>query len=83
VGASHFYLSAESSQREEQWRAWPMQIGILHCMGDDAVEEFIFYKSARLGYTKCLLADVAYTAQHQRRNQGLWLPKDLAIAMTS
>jgi phage terminase large subunit GpA-like protein len=72
----NFYLSAESSQREEQWRAWPIQIGILHCMGDDNVEEFWFFKSARLGYTKCLLADLGYTAQHQRRNQGLWLPTD-------
>lgn len=72
----HFYLSAESSQREEEWRAWPIQIGILHCMGDDNIAEFAFYKSARLGYTKCLLAAIGYTAQHQRRNQALWLPKD-------
>ena len=72
----NFYLSPESSQREERWRAWPIQIGILHCMGDDNVEEFWFFKSARLGYTKCLLADVGYTAEHQRRNQGLWLPTD-------
>lgn len=72
----NFYLSAESSQREEQWRAWPVQIGLLHCMGDDNVAELWFFKSARLGYTKCLLADILYTAQHQRRNQGLWLPTD-------
>lgn len=72
----HFYLSAESSQREERWRAWPQQIGILHCVGDDSTEEFVYFKSARVGYTKILLADIGYTAQHQRRNQGLWLPKD-------
>lgn len=72
----HFYLSAESSQREEQWRAWPIQIGILFAMGDDNVEEFTFFKSARLGYTKCLLAEIAYTAQHQRRNQCVWQPSD-------
>lgn len=72
----NFYLSAESSQREEEWRAWPIQIGILYAMGDDNVEEFTFFKSARLGYTKCLLADLAYTAQHQRRNQGIWQPTD-------
>lgn len=72
----HFYLSAESSQREEEWRAWPFQIGILYAMGDDNVEEFTFFKSARLGYTKCLLAEIAYTAQHQRRNQCVWQPSD-------
>jgi phage terminase large subunit GpA-like protein len=72
----HFYLSAESSQREEEWRAWPIQIGILFAMGDDNVEEFTFFKSARLGYTKCLLAEIGYTAQHQRRNQCVWQPSD-------
>lgn len=72
----HFYLSAESSQREERWRAWWFQLGILECMGSDLIEEFAFRKSARLGYTKCLLADIAYTAQHQRRNQGIWQPTD-------
>ncbi|MES2346369.1 MAG: phage terminase large subunit family protein, partial [Pseudomonadota bacterium] len=72
----NFYLSAESSQTEEEWRAWPIQIGILFCMGDDNVEEFTFFKSARLGYTKCLLAETCYTAQHQRRNQCIWQPTD-------
>lgn len=72
----HFYLSAESSNREEKWKAWPYQIGILHCMGDDNVREFAFVKSARLGYTKCLLALIGYTAQHLRRNQCVWQPTD-------
>lgn len=72
----NFYLSAESSQQEQQWRAWPLQIGLLFVMGDDDVRELWFFKSARLGYTKCLLADMLYTAHHQRRNQGLWLPTD-------
>jgi phage terminase large subunit GpA-like protein len=72
----HFYLSAESSQSEEEWRAWPFQIGLLYAMGDDNVKEFTFFKSARLGYTKCLLADIAWTAQHQRRNQCIWQPTD-------
>jgi terminase, large subunit len=72
----HFYLSAESSQREEQWRAWPLQIGLLECMGSDHIEELTFFKSARVGATKCLLADIGYTAQHQRRNQGVWQPTE-------
>jgi phage terminase large subunit GpA-like protein len=72
----HFYLSAESSLREEKWRAWPFQIGILDCMGNDNIEEFTFFKSARLGYTKCLLALIGYTAQHRRRKQCVWQPTD-------
>ena len=72
----HFYLSAESSQREEKWVAWPFQIGILDCMSNDNIEEITFFKSARLGYTKCLLAGIGYTGQHQRRNQCIWQPTD-------
>lgn len=72
----HFYLSAESSQREEKWQAWPFQIGILDCMSNDNIEEITFFKSARLGYTKCLLAGIGYTGQHQRRNQCIWQPTD-------
>jgi phage terminase large subunit GpA-like protein len=33
-------------------------------------------KSARVGYTKCLLAMIGYTAQHNRRNQAVWQPTD-------
>ncbi|WP_372826526.1 phage terminase large subunit family protein [Polaromonas sp.] len=72
----YFYLSGESSLREEKWRAWPFQIGILDCMGNDCIEEFTFFKSARLGYTKCLLALLGYTAQHRRRKQCIWQPTE-------
>jgi phage terminase large subunit GpA-like protein len=72
----YFFLSAESSQREEQWVAWPYQIGWLDAMADDRIREVTIYKSARLGYTKCLLSDLARTAQHVRRNQCIWLPVD-------
>lgn len=72
----HFFLSAESSQREEKWEAWPIQIGILDCMGNDSIREYAFFKSARLGYTKCLLADILHTAHHKRRNQCVWQPTD-------
>jgi phage terminase large subunit GpA-like protein len=72
----NFYLSAESSQGEQRWHAWPYQRGILCMMGDDYIEEVDVLKSARTGYTKMFLADVAYTAQHQRRNQCVWQPTD-------
>lgn len=74
--AKHFYLSAESSQKTQRWRAYGYQIGIMDCMSNDDIEEFDFQKSARLGYTKCLLAMMGYTAQHRRRNQAVWQPTD-------
>jgi len=72
----HFYLSAESSQRTQRWEAYPFQIGLMDAMSDDGIEEVDFQKSARLGYTKCLLAMMGYTAQHKRRNQAVWQPTD-------
>jgi len=74
--AKNFYLSAESSQKTQKWRAYGYQIGIMDCMSNDDIEEFDFQKSARLGYTKCLLAMMGYTAQHKRRNQCVWQPTD-------
>lgn len=74
--AANFYLSAESSYVEQRWVAYPYQVGILDCMGNDAIEEVDFRKSARTGYTKMLLAALAYFAEHKRRNQGIWQPTD-------
>ncbi len=72
----HFYLSAESSQGEKRWVSYPPQRVILCAMGDDDIEEVDVKKSARVGYTKMLLAIIGYMAQHKRRNQCLWQPTD-------
>lgn len=74
----HFYLSAESSYVEQTWQAWPFQRAILACIGNDRVQEVDIIKSARVGYTKLILAAVAYFAEHKRRNQALWQPTDSA-----
>lgn len=74
----NFYLSAESSYIEQEWRAWPFQRAMLACIGNDSVHEVDIIKSARVGYTKLILAAVAYFAQHKRRNQALWQPTDSA-----
>lgn len=58
------------------WRAWPFQTAILDVLGDDDVREVIFQKSARVGYTKMLLAAVAYNAEHKHRNQVVFQPTD-------
>lgn len=72
----HFYLSAESSQGERRWQSYPPQRAMLGAMGDDDIEEVDVKKSARVGYTKMLLAVIGYFAQHKRRNQCLWQPTD-------
>jgi phage terminase large subunit GpA-like protein len=72
----HFYLSAESSYVEQEWTPWPFQRAILACMSNDDIVEVDFKKSARVGYTKMLLAFLCYSAHHKRRNQILWQPTD-------
>ena len=74
--AENFYLSAESSYVEQRWSAYPYQVGIMDCMGNDAVEEVVLRKSARVGYTKMVLAALAYFAEHKARNQAIWQPTD-------
>lgn len=72
----YFYLSAESSYVEQRWQSYPYQIAILDAMGNDAIREVTLEKSARVGYTKCILAAAGYYAQHRRRNQCVWQPTD-------
>jgi phage terminase large subunit GpA-like protein len=74
--AEHFYLSAESSYVEQKWEAWPFQPAIMACMSNDDIREVDVMKSARVGYTKMLLACMGYNAHHKRRNQAVWQPTD-------
>ncbi|WP_314408900.1 terminase gpA endonuclease subunit [Pseudomonas kuykendallii] len=72
----HFYMSAESSYNEGKWTTDPFQVAILNAMGNDLIAVVNFVKSARIGYTKLLLANVGYKIQHKRRNVMMWSPTD-------
>lgn len=72
----NFYLSKESSYVEQSWVPWTFQRAILACMSNDDIREIDLMKSARVGYTKMLLACIGYNAEHKRRNQVLWQPTD-------
>jgi terminase, large subunit len=73
---THFYLSAESSYVEQQWAPWWFQRAIMACVSHDDIREICLRKSARVGYTKIILAAIGYFAEHKRRNQALWQPTD-------
>ena len=73
---SEFYLSAESSYVEQKWTPWTFQRAIMACISNDDIVEIDLKKSARIGYTKILLATICYFAHHKRRNQALWQPTD-------
>lgn len=71
-----FYMSAESSYNEGKWKTAPFQVAILNAMGNDQIRVVNFVKSARIGYTKMLLANIGFKIQHKRRNVLMWSPTD-------
>ncbi len=73
---ANFYLSAESSYVEQAWTPWSFQRAIMAVISNDDVAEVTVKKSARVGYTKILLAAIGYNAEHRRRNQCIWQPTD-------
>lgn len=75
-----FYLSSESSYQEGKWETLPFQVAILNAMGNDEIRTVNVIKSARVGYSKMLLAASAYQIEHKRRNILLLLPTDGAAA---
>lgn len=72
----HFYLSSESSYQEGRWTTAPFQVAILNAMGNDLIREVNFRKSARLGYTKMLMAFIGYLVQHKKRNVLMYCPTE-------
>ncbi|VVO86442.1 phage terminase large subunit family protein [Pseudomonas fluorescens] len=72
----HFYMSSESSYHEGKWTTDAFQIAILNAMGNDLIAVVNFVKSARIGYTKLLMANIGYKLQHKRRNIVMWSPTD-------
>lgn len=73
---SNFYLSPESSYIEGQWECLPYQAGIMDCISNDDVRSVTVMKSARVGYTKMIVAAIGYFAEHKGRNQVLFQPVD-------
>lgn len=71
-----FYLSSESSYQEGKWETLPFQVAMLNAMGNDEIRTVNVIKSARVGYSKMLLAASAYQIEHKRRNILILLPTD-------
>ncbi|KAB8312282.1 phage terminase large subunit family protein [Erwinia endophytica] len=72
----NYYLPVESSYQEGRWQTLPYQIAIMNTMGSDYVREVNLIKSARVGYSKMLLAALAYYVTHKQRNQLIFLPTE-------
>jgi len=72
----YFYLSPESSGIEGRWVTLPYQRALINWMVDDDIEEVDLIKSARVGYTKCLIIAMGYLIEQKRRNIAVWQPTD-------
>lgn len=72
----NFYLSSESSYQEGRWETLPYQVAILNAMGNDEIRIVNVIKSARIGYSKMLLAAAAYQTAHKRRHIAFFVPDD-------
>lgn len=76
----NFYLSSESSYQEGRWETLAFQVAILNAMGNDEIRTVNVIKSARVGYSKMLLAAAAYQVEHKRRNILFLVPTDGSAA---
>ena len=72
----HYYLPKESSYNTGAWETLPFQVAIMNSMGNDQIRTVNFIKSARVGYTKMLLAVMAYFVEHKARNCLMFQPTD-------
>ena len=72
----NFYLSSESSYQECRWETLYYQSAILNSMGNDEIRTVNVIKSARVGYSKMLIAATGYQVEHKRRNILVLLPTD-------
>lgn len=72
----HFYLSGESSSIAGRWTTLPFQVAILNAMGNSDVQRCDVFKSARVGFTKLMLAALGYFLAKKRRSVAFWQPTD-------
>jgi terminase, large subunit len=73
---ANFYLSPESSGVQGPWETQPPQRGLMLVICNDDVKQVTVRKCARIGYTKILMATVAYYTGHIPRNGVLYQPTD-------
>lgn len=61
---THYHLSAESSSEPGRWITIPYQVGIMNAISDRTIRKVSCMKSARVGYTKIIVAAIGYHAHY-------------------
>lgn len=72
----YFYLPEGSSHIAGRWKTQPVQVAMLNMMTNDAIKMVSVRKSARLGYTKVLVAALLYMTEHKKRSSVVYQPID-------
>lgn len=72
----YFYLPEGSSHIAGRWTTQPVQVAMLNMMTNDTIKIVSVRKSARLGYTKMLVAALLYTTEHKKRSSVVYQPID-------
>jgi terminase, large subunit len=71
-----FRLPAGSSQTQGAWTTHPLQVFILNAMCNRAISAVALQKSARVGYTKMLVAALFAMSHQHRWNSVVYQPTD-------
>ena len=70
------YMLPEQGTEGGRWKPFPYQRILLQLMGDDQIEQLVFRKSARVGYTATLMGYMLYEHVERRRRCILYLPDE-------
>lgn len=72
----HYRLASGSSQDEGAWVTLPFQVAILNMMCNRAIRRLAFQKSARIGWSKMLVAAVTCMLHQFKTNTVIYQPTD-------
>lgn len=72
----YYKLASGSSQEEGQWETLPFQVAILNMMCNRAIRRLVFQKSARIGWSKMLIAMVSCMLHQYKTNTVIYQPTD-------
>lgn len=72
----HYKLASGSSQEEGQWETLPFQVAILNMMCNRHIRRLAFQKSARIGWSKMMIAAVSCMLHQYKANTVIYQPTD-------
>lgn len=75
-GEENFIVASEGAAQPGRFRCWPYQREPLDAMGDPDIERVTWIKSARIGYSTCLMVAIAATTALTPSSMILLVPTD-------